>query len=184
MPLTQLDPVAALLVIDLQKGIVGLPLLHPGAEIVSRSAELAQAFRARDLPVVLVNVTAAAPGRTDVGPRNFAFADDWADLVPELDQQPTDIIISKQRVGAFIGTRLNDILQQRGVTQIFLTGIATSSGVEGTARSAYDHGYHVVVVTDAVTDRSLEVHNYSVEKVFPKIGETALTVDVLKMLNT
>ena len=184
MPLTQLDPVAALLVIDLQKGIVGLPLLHPGAEIVSRSAQLAQAFRARDLPVVLVNVTAAAPGRTDVGPRNFAFAEDWADLVPELDQQPTDIIISKQRVGAFIGTRLNDILQHRGVTQIFLTGIATSSGVEGTARSAYDHGYNVVVVTDAVTDRSLEAHNYSVEKVFPKIGETALTVDVLKMLNT
>jgi nicotinamidase-related amidase len=62
MPLTTLDPIAALIVIDLQKGIVGLPTAHPTADIVSRSAALAQAFRDRRLPVVLVNVDAPAPG--------------------------------------------------------------------------------------------------------------------------
>jgi nicotinamidase-related amidase len=57
MPLTQLDPTAALIVIDLQKGIVGMPTAHPIAEIVERNAQLARAFRERGLPVVLVNVT-------------------------------------------------------------------------------------------------------------------------------
>ena len=70
VPLPKLDTSAALLVIDLQKGIVGLPTVHPVGEIVGRAAQLARAFRERGLPVVLVNVTGAAPGRTDAGPRN------------------------------------------------------------------------------------------------------------------
>ena len=90
MPLTTLDSNAALIVIDLQKGITAIPTVHPMPEIVGRSAELARAFRARGLPVVLVNVTGMAPGRTDAGRPNFAFPPDWAELVPELEQQPTD----------------------------------------------------------------------------------------------
>jgi nicotinamidase-related amidase len=175
MPLTQLDTAAALIVIDLQKGIVAIPMVHPAVEIVGRSVQLARAFRERGLPVVLVNVTAAAPGRTDAGPRTFSFPDDWTDLVLELEQHPDDHLVSKLRVGAFIGTSLNEYLRQRGVTQVFLTGIATGSGVEATARSAYDHGYNVVLVVDAMTDRNAEVHRHSVETTFPKLGETDTT---------
>jgi len=182
MPLTQLDPTAALIVIDLQKGIVGLPLAHPASEIVARSAQLAQALRKRGLPVVLVNVTAPAPGRTDAGRRNFSFPADWTEFVPELDLQPDDYLVSKQRVGAFIGTSLDEILRQRGVTQVFLTGIATSAGVEATARSAYDYGYNVVLVVDAMTDRDAETHSFCVEKMFPRIGETDTTENVLNLL--
>ena len=64
-----------------------------------------------------------------------------------------------------------------------MTGIATSSGVESTARSAYDYGYHVVLVVDAMTDRDADNHRHSVEKVFPRLGETCTTDDVLKLLN-
>jgi len=182
MPLTTLDTIAALIVIDLQKGIVALPTVHPISEIVSRSALLARAFRKRGLPVVLVNVTAAAPGRTDAGPRKFSLPDDWTDLVPELEQQPDDHLVSKQRPGAFIGTSLDDYLRQRGVTQVFLTGIATSGGVESTARSAHDYGYNVVLVVDAMTDRDADAHSYNVEKMFPRLGETDSTDNVLKLL--
>lgn len=182
MPLTQLDTVAALIVIDLQKGITGLPLAHPSNEIVSRSTELARAFRKRGLPVVLVNVSGRAPGRTDAGAPTFSFPPDWSELVPELEQQPDDYLITKQRVGAFLGTSLDDFLRQRGVTQVILTGIATGSGVESTARSAYDLGYNVVFVVDAMTDRDVEVHRHSVEKVFPRLGETDTTENVLKLL--
>jgi len=182
MPLTQLDPVAALLVIDLQKGIVSYPLAHPTADIVARSAELARAFRNRGLPVVLVNVTAPAPGRTNTPRPALKFPADFAELVPELDRQPTDYLISKQRVGAFIGTDLDAILRKHGVTQVFLTGIATTAGVEATARSAFDHGYNVVLVTDAMTDRSLEAHTYAIEKTLPRIGETDTTANILKAL--
>jgi len=182
MPLTALDPTAALVVIDLQKGIVGLPTVDPAAEIVGRSAQLARAFRERGLPVVLVNVTARPPGRTDTAWPRASFPADWADLVPELDSQPGDILVSKQCVGAFTRTPLQDQLQQRGVTQVFLAGVATSFGVEATARGAFDFGYNVVLVTDAMTDRDAESHRQSIEKIFPRIGETETTENVLKRL--
>jgi nicotinamidase-related amidase len=182
MAVTQLDTAAALIVIDLQKGIVARPTVHPVSEIIGRSARLARAFRERGLPVVLVNVTGAAPGRTDAGPRNFTFSADWTELVPELEQQPTDYLVSKQRVGAFIGTSLDETLRRRGVTQVFVTGVATSAGVESTVRSACDHGYNVVAIVDAMTDRDADAHRHSVEKIFPRMAETATTDDVLMLL--
>jgi nicotinamidase-related amidase len=182
MPLTTLDTTPALIVIDLQKGILSLPTVHPATEIVGRAAQLARAFRERGLPVVLVNVTATPPGRTDAGPRKFSFSEDWAELVPELGCHPDDYLLSKQRPGAFIGTSLNDYLRQRGVTQVFLTGVATSVGVESTARSAYDYGYNVVLVVDAMTDRETDSHRHSVEKIFPRLGETDTTNNVLQRL--
>jgi nicotinamidase-related amidase len=183
MPLTQLDPVTALIVIDLQKGIVGLPTAHPAGEIVARSAQLARAFRERGLPVVLVNVDGRAPGRTDAGSPKSSFPPDWMELVPELEQHPEDLLITKQRWGAFLGTPLDDRLRHRGVTQIFLTGISTSAGVESTARSAHDLGYHVVLVIDAMTDMNADVHRNSITHIFPRLGETDTTANVLKQLN-
>ena len=182
MPLTQIDTVAALVVIDLQKGIVGLQTAHPASEIVSRSAELARTFRERGLPVVLVNVSGRAPGRTDAGSPKFSFPPDWTELVPELEQKPDDYLVTKQRVGAFLGTSLNDHLRQRSVTQIFLTGVATSVGVEATARSAYDLGYNVVLVVDVMTDRDADAHRHSVQNIFPKLGEMETTENVLRQL--
>jgi nicotinamidase-related amidase len=182
MPLTQLDPRAALIIIDLQKGIVGLPAVHPVADIIARSAQLARAFRERGLPVVLVNVDGRAPARTEAAPPKYAFPADWSELVPELEPQPGDIRVTKQRWGAFLGTDLNDLLRQRGVTQVFLAGISTSAGVESTARSAYDHGYNVVFVTDAMTDRNADVHRLVVEQIFPRMGETDTTENILKLL--
>ena len=183
MPLTQLDEHAALVSIDLQKGIVGLATAHSAAAVVDRTARLARAFREKNLPVVLVNVAGRAPGRTDTGAPKFAFPPDWTDLAPELEAQSTDILITKQRVGAFIGTALDAELRQRGVTQIFLAGIATSAGVESTARSAHDLGYNVVFVADAMTDRDAGAHSYCVEKVFPRFGEVESTENVLKALS-
>lgn len=182
MPLTKLDDTAALIVVDLQKGIVNMPTVHPANEIIDRSARLARAFREQGLPVVLVNVSGLAPGRTDAGTPKFSFQADWTELVPELEQQPGDHIVTKQRPGAFLGTTLDDYLRQRGVTQAVLTGVATSSGVESTARSAYDLGYNVTLVVDAMTDRDGDAHRHSVEKIFPRLGETATTDDVLKLL--
>ncbi len=184
MPLTTLDTTAALIVIDLQKGIVGLPTAHPIADIVDRSARLARAFRARGWPVVLVNVTGPAPGRTDAARPTFAFPPDWADLVPELVQHADDVAVSKQRWGAFIGTSLDDELRRRGVTQVFLSGVATSAGVESTARSAHDHGYNVVLVVDAMTDRDADAHRHSVDRIFPRLGEVDTTDNLVARLNS
>lgn len=182
MPLTQLDPTAALIVIDLQKGIAALPAAHSVGGVIDRSARLARAFRERGLPVVLVNVAGMAPGRTDAGPPKFSFPPGWTDLAPELDRQPGDLLVTKRRWGAFLGTSLDEDLRRLGVTQVFLAGVATSVGVESTARSAYDLGYNVALVVDAMTDRDPESHLHSLEKIFPRLGETDTTDNVLRLV--
>lgn len=183
MPITTLDTVTALLVIDLQNGIVSYPTVHPSAEVVDRSAKLADAFRRHDLPVVLVNVAGAPEGRTDQGAgAGTAFPADWADLVPELNQQPDDHTVTKSNWGAFTGTGLDDYLKGMGVTQVVITGIATSFGVESTARHAHEHGFHVTLAVDAMTDMTAEAHEYSTTRVFPMLGETGSTADILSLL--
>jgi nicotinamidase-related amidase len=184
MPITQIDDRSALVVIDLQKGVAGMPAAHPMNEIVGRTAELAKAFRAKGLPVVLVNVTGVPPGRTDTPRPAFSLPSDWAELVPELEPQPEDHRVSKQRWGAFLGTNLDEFLRGRGITQIVLTGVATSIGVESTARSAYDLGYNVALVVDAMTDRSEAAHLYCMDKIFPRLGETDTTASVLRLLKS
>ncbi len=183
MPLTKLDSGVALVVIDLQKGIVGIETAHPMAEIIARSAQLARAFRKHRLPVVLVNASGSAPGRTDMPRRSFSFPPGWTDLIPELQQQPNDILITKQRWGAFLGTSMDGTLRERGVTQVVLVGVATSAGVESTARSAYDLGYNVTLVLDAMTDRDADAHRYCAEKLFPRLGETMTTSELLSLLS-
>jgi len=182
MPITKLDPVAALITIDLQKGIAGLPTAHLAADVIANAARLAKAFREHKLPVVLVNVGGGAPGRTDMPRPNIKFTPDWTDLVPELTPQPSDHRVTKHAFGAFLGTDLDAYLRGKGVTQIFLAGISTSVGVESTARSAYDLGYNVVFISDAMTDRVLENHKHSIEKIFPRLGEIDTTQNVLAAL--
>jgi nicotinamidase-related amidase len=181
MPLTPIDNVAALVVIDMQKGLAGLPTVHPFSEITERIARLAHAFREHGLPVVLVNVAGGAPGRVDAK-FDFSPPANWTEFIPELDRQPSDYTVTKLQIGAFYGTALEQILRRRGATQVFLAGIATSMGVEATARTAYDQGYNVGLVVDAMTDLNPDAHRHSVERVFPRIGETATTNDVLTLL--
>lgn len=181
MPISQIDPVPALIVIDMQKGIVALPTVHPIGGIIDNIAKLAQGFRARMLPVILVNVTGRAPGRVEAT-FNFSPPPDWAELIPELDRQPDDHTVTKINIGAFYGTALEQILRRRGVTQVVIAGVATGSGVEATARQAYDQGYNVVLVIDAMTDLDLDMHKHAVEKVFPRIGERVTTEEILEIL--
>ena len=182
MPLTTLDPQTALIVVDLQNGIISSPFLHPIDDVVQRSRALIDAFRAHGLPVILVNVAGGAPGRTEQPPRNRTFSEGWTDLVPELGQQPGDIVITKRTWGAFASTDLEMQLKVNGVTQVVITGVATGTGVEATARQAYEQGFNVTLAIDAMTDLRPEAHEYSVTKVFPRLGETGSTQQIIDLL--
>ncbi len=102
--------------------------------------------------------------------------------MPELGPREGDVVVTKQRWGAFHGTDLDLQLRRRDVTQIVLAGIATAIGVESTARAAHELGYHVTVATDAVTDLDPDTHRNSVEKVFPRLGETGTTSAIVELL--
>ena len=185
MALTTLDPKTALIVVDLQKGIAALPVpaIHSIADVVARSRALAEACRRHHLPVVIVNVAGVAPGRTEQArPGGMAPPPDFAEILPELGQQPEDIRVTKRSWGAFANTDLEDRLKSLGVTQVIITGVATSVGVEATARQAYEAGFSVTLATDAMTDRQAEAHEYSITKVFPRLGETGTTAEILDLL--
>jgi nicotinamidase-related amidase len=183
LPITAIDPKTALILIDLQKGIVGLPTAHPAQEVVKLASRLADAFRRRGLPVVLVNVAGGAPGRTEQAPRAGSFPADWIELVPELNQQATDHTVTKRSWGAFTGTQLEKHLKELGVTQVVIAGIATSIGVESTARQAHEIGFHVTLAIDAMTDLKVEAHENSVGRIFPRLGETGTTEEIVGLLS-
>ncbi|WP_436527955.1 isochorismatase family protein [Actinoplanes sp. HUAS TT8] len=191
MTVSTIDPKTALVVIDLQHGIVTRPVAPiPAADVVARTAELAAAFRDRNLPVVLVRVAFAADGSDAPHGRTQAQRPapstpppaNSSEIVDEI-RADGDIIVTKRNWGAFHGTDLDLHLRRRGVTQVVLTGIATSIGVESTARAAYEHGYNVTLATDAMSDLTAEAHANSLDRIFPRLGELGTTTEILDLLD-
>ncbi len=188
MPVTTLDERTALVLIDLQRGIVAGPAVpHSAADVVARAAALADAFRAQGAPVVLVRITAAAdgsgtsPGRTEHPRGAGAPPEGWDVIVDALAGHPEDIVVTKRNWGAFYGTDLDLHLRRRRITQIVLAGLVTSVGVDTTARAAHERGYHVTLATDAMSDRDERSHRHSVERIFPRLGETGTTAQILEL---
>jgi nicotinamidase-related amidase len=183
--ITALDKNTALVLIDLQKGIVSYPTAHPMADILANAAKLVEAFRKAGQPIVIVNVItggAWTKSRKEPAPPRPAPAADWAEITPEIKTQSTDTFITKQSWGAFFGTELDNELKKRGVTGIVLSGVSTSKGVDTTARQASALGYNLTFATDAMTDTAADAHNAAIKYIFPGIGEVGVAEDVIKLL--
>jgi nicotinamidase-related amidase len=183
MALTTIDTNAALIIIDLQNGTAGAPLVHSFLDIVEQSRALADVCRHHNLPVVVVNVAGTAPGRTELAPRYSTLPDSFTDIVPELEARPEDIYVTKRSWGAFATTDLESLLREAGVTQVIITGVATGTGVEATARQAYEAGFNVTIAVDAITDVRPEAHEYSIRNVFPRLGEIGKCTEIIELLN-
>lgn len=180
----------ALVVIDLQRGIVGFPAApNEPSDVVARAAAIASALRAAGGLVVLVHVTPSADGKdalhptTDAAPMARGSAPQgWSDIVPELGPEPGDVVITKRQWGAFYGTELDLQLRRRGIGTIVLCGISTTMGVESTARDAFERGYDQVFVEDAMSAREAAEHANAVATVFTRIGRVRSTAEVLAAL--
>lgn len=183
MTVSALDPRTALVLVDLQKGTIGsTPMAHPAQEVIGRATELAAAFRQRGLPVVLVNHAGNPAGRTQYGQGGGDWPPELTELVPELGTDASDLRVTKHSWGAFATTGLDARLKSLGVTQVVIAGVATSYGIESTARDAYDRGYHVTLAADAMTDPTAEGHRHSLERVFPALGQTVTTAEIIALL--
>jgi nicotinamidase-related amidase len=180
----------ALVVIDLQRGIVGMPTHpHDASAVVMNAARLAEAFRRHQAPVFLVRVTPSPDLKdalkpvTDVPVQwSAGLSPDWSEIVPELGPRPGDFVITKRQWGAFYGTELDLQLRRRHVDTIVLCGISTNIGVESTARFAYEYGYQQVFVEDAMAARSREEHEHTLTVTFPRLGRVRNTADIVQAL--
>ena len=183
-----LDPKqTALVLIDLQNGILSRQTApHSASAVLARGVRLANAFRKAGALVVLVHVSFSPDGAdalkqpTDAGPMAGARDPDWDVISPELGRGENDIVITKRQWGAFYGTPLDMQLRRRGIKTIVIGGIATNFGVESTARDAYEHGYGLVFVEDAMAGLSDTVHGFAISNSFPRLGRVRSTEEVLR----
>lgn len=177
----------ALVLIDLQNGIVGRPHLAPysGPEVVERSRRLAEAVRAKGGTVIYVHVLLHEVLHLPVDqpmPSSAPPPPEASEIVADAGVHPGDVIIAKRQRGAFYGTNLEQQLRRRGITTIILAGIATNIGVESTARDAFDRGYALVFAHDAMSSMSTEMHEFAITKIFPAMGRVRTTDEILTTL--
>ena len=187
MAVTALDERTALVVIDIQRSVIGLQTFQPTAGIVQRCSRLAKAFRQAAKPVVLVNVEwrpeVMLTPRADAKPPPRTPTPDFATLADDLEaDRASDIFITKRQWGAFYGTELDLQLRRRKVTGIVMCGIATSIGVESTARDAFERAYNLTFASDAMTDLFEDAHQNSLNRIFPRIGEIGTTDEIIAKL--
>jgi nicotinamidase-related amidase len=181
----------ALVLIDLQKGILGRQTEpHSASDVLARSVRLAERIRAAGGLVALVHVSFSSDGRdrltqpTDEAFPAGAAPAGWDEISPDLGRDPKDIVITKRQWGAFYGTQLDLQLRRRGITTIVIGGIATNFGVESTARDAFEHGYALVFVEDAMAGLSSDAHSFAVKTIFPRLGRIRSTEEVLNAIRT
>jgi nicotinamidase-related amidase len=190
-PLRIVPAESALVVVDLQKGVVGVPTEpHPAAVVVQNAARLAAAMREAGGLVVLVRVAFSSDQKdmlrpiVDPGAPTIAGArsPDFAELVPELTGHAEDHLITKRQWGAFHETELDLQLRRRRIGCIILCGVSTSIGVESTARGAFERGYQQIFAEDAMSSRSAAEHAHTVTRIFPRLGRVRSTEEILSAL--
>jgi len=188
--ITALDPKTALVLIDMQNAIAAIKGAHHFGGIVEKSKDLINAFREKNLPIVFINVNPVGSPWTKVRAEVSQMPKDeegiraakkqWEEsgagnIIEQLEVKEGDLLITKYTWSAFPNTSLHDELQKRGVTGIVLCGVATSIGVEGTARDASVLGYNLTFAVDAMTDMFQDAHDHSLTRIFPRIGEVDTT---------
>jgi nicotinamidase-related amidase len=179
----------ALVVIDLQKGIVARETQPYSAKtVIENTAQLLKAFHQYNMPVFLVRVMTSKDSKDRLAPITDTawngggqMPADWSDIVPELtSDEGADMVITKKQWGAFYGTELDLQLRRRRIETIVLCGISTNIGVESTARFAYEYGYNQIFVEDAMSAMSKEEHEHTTKNIFPRIGLVRSTEEILK----
>jgi nicotinamidase-related amidase len=165
---------------DFQNGIV--ERFGNDAALLGRVRSVIDTARGANMPIIYVTVK-FREGYPEISPRNRSFSalksgampmteSDTATAVHSvLGPQPTDILVTKRRVGAFSGSDIDVVLRGQQVDHLVLTGIATSGVVLSTLRLAADMDYVLTVLSDCCADMDETVHDVLMTKVFPRQAE-------------
>lgn len=202
--MNRIDPAAsALLIVDLQNDTVGEAgaFADSGAAdfasrhgVVEKARRVVDAARGAGLQVIHV-WHVDEPGHVD-STRNAKLFRDIADAdglvrgtwgakpVEGLEPRDGDVVVEKQRMSAFNATTLDTKLRGLGATKIVVCGAWTNFAIEHTCRDAADHGYEVVLVTDATATVSDEWQHAAVSYALTNIAELVTTGEVVVALSS
>jgi nicotinamidase-related amidase len=188
------DPAhTAVLAMDCQTGIVSL-YSKSQDEFIKRASGVLKAARALEMLVIQVQV-GFRPGLPEMSSRNKIlggiksskphqefFQGSSGAIHPGLGPEPADIILTKHRVSAFVGTDLDMLLRANEIETIVLFGIATSGVVLSTLLQASDADYRLVVISDCCEDRDMDLQVALLDRFFPTRAEVITAEDFMAIL--
>jgi ureidoacrylate peracid hydrolase len=192
----------ALIVVDMQNYFCadGMPSCAPVARaIVPNINRLAGALRASGGQVVWIQTEALSDPDDWANRREATSEEGWArrrsllardgegfSIFPTCEVRPEDKIALKTRYSAFIPypSELDQLLRQQGLDTLLVTGVATSSCCESTARDASMWGYRTIMVSDGNADQTDELHNHTLGKFLVTFGDVQSTDDIVAKLET
>lgn len=185
----KLDPQkTALILIDLQQGLLSLPILpHSAQTVVANSLGLAAKLRQLGGLVIQIRVDFSAhyadrPGQYVDQPMSLpaeGLPAGWATFPPELAALEPNLVITKRQWSAFFGTELDLQLRRRGMTHVVIGGLMTNFGVESTARDAWQQDYAVLIAEDACSSFSTEMHHFAIEKTLPRVAKIRRCAEII-----
>ena len=195
----------ALVVVDMQNDFVrvGAPLEVPEArDTINAHNQLLAAFRSRNLPIIYTKFISmpeeypiwnwspqCQPPTKCCWKGHFRYYPDvgkeldCTEIIDELAPRSEDVIVEKFGYGAFHGTALADILRNRKVKALAITGTVTQVCVEETAREAFHHGFLTTVIADAVSSNVADLHVATLKNFARKFGWVESSQDFLFNLN-
>jgi nicotinamidase-related amidase len=132
----------AIIVVDMQVGLLEGAPKHDLGDVVDRINRLTDMVRRGSGKVIWIQ---------HCGPGGFEPNSPGWQFLPELDRQPSDLVVHKTLNDAFAGTDLRTILKELAPARVLVAGWATDFCVDTTVRSAVSNNHNVVVVSDGHT---------------------------------
>ena len=176
MSTTELDTLrdSAVVVIDLANDFVypggviadaGGPEYQRRAQaIIPQLRRLLEAARRAGIPIVYAT-DAHEPGDSELQkwPPHAMRGTRWAQVVPDLAPQPGDVVLEKRTYSPFVGSEIDSLLTARGIKRLYITGLHTDCCARHTSGDAFQRGYDLVWVTDALQAFTEEAHRQGLD---------------------
>ena len=198
----RIDPKSAAMIIqDMQNDVIieggafaesGSPQHAKEQNVVENSAKLADACRAKGVPVIHVHyiVEAGAPGLKLNAPlfqglkeANAMVRGSWGAAPADgLEPKEGDYVVEKMRMSGWEGTKLEQLLVGLGVSSVIVTGAWTNMSIEHTARTGADKGYDMVVPEDCCSTMNADWHNASINYALQNVCKVTNSGEVIEAL--
>lgn len=189
------DPArTALLIADFYADMMGTLPHATDRNVIQNTVAVQKAARDAGL-LVCYSATVFRPGYVEISSRNKTFSQRKASGQPAVIDplrlihdavKPSDdeVVVGKHRVNALYGTGLDVVLRANDVETLIILGYATSGVVLSTVRYAADLDYRLVVVEDCCADQQPDVHDFLIQRIFPRQADVVSSGDVVAALGS
>jgi maleamate amidohydrolase len=156
---------------------------------INATRELQEAFRRGGLPIVYTTIAYRKDLR-DGGlfvkkVPSLAILQKGTPLIevdPRIQPLPGEKVIEKKYASAFFGTDLDVELRKLGVDTVVMAGCTTSGCIRASAIDSLQHGYHTIVVREAVGDRAAGPHEANLFDIDAKYADVVGLAEALDYL--